>query len=237
VPSPKSPTEPGGTREIFSRFLRRTPKQSRSRALVDALATALEEQLARTDDPDGWTLEAIVDRAGVGVGSFYEYFAGKDSLLGVLVGQITERNFHTLLAALDGREHDSLEATVRHMAEQVATTYLAHPTTTRAAVLTIARLGLMGTVVHERDRFAGELAIRARRFLPHADDAALNESMRLGCDAVMGVVVTELIRTKQPDVARCARALESVGIAVLRARHPDRPDRSESRGDSGPPGD
>lgn len=49
-------------------------------ALVDALIGALEAQLARSEQADGWSLESLVEQAGVGVASFYEYFSNKDSL-------------------------------------------------------------------------------------------------------------------------------------------------------------
>lgn len=219
MPSPDG-TESDGRDGAFSRFFRRQPKQSRSRALVDAVIIALEDQLARAGEAGDWTLEGLVERAGVGIGSFYEYFADKESLLGALIGRLTERNFRTLIARMDAGSFDSLEETVEHMAHATAETYLARPKMMRVVMATIGRLGLMGPVAHERDRFAKELAVRARRFLPHATEASLDRSMQIVADGVMGVVAGELTRSATPDVARCERELTELALGLLRTRHP-----------------
>jgi AcrR family transcriptional regulator len=65
---------------------RKTPLQTRSRALVDAIVTAGEELLAER----GWTgltLQDVATRAGVSPGSLYQYFPDKAAL----VAEVTER--------------------------------------------------------------------------------------------------------------------------------------------------
>ena len=151
-----------GTLEgAFERFLRRSPKQSRSRALVSAVVEALEEQLASGKNIDEITIEQLSERAGVGVGSFYEYFAGKDSLLGALVGRVTDRNFEELSRRLDAHGEKDLDELVTHFSRDITEIYLEHPHRMRVVVHAIGRLGLLPVVNRERDRFAGVMATRA----------------------------------------------------------------------------
>jgi len=217
--TPDPHTSASGTTHVFSRFFRRAPKQSRSRALVDAMLAALEEQLAKTDDPESWTLEALVERAGVGIGSFYEYFSGRDSVLGALVGSITERNFRQLLQVVDRSRCNSLEETTRPLAFAVARAYFDRPRTTRLVISAIGRLGLFHEIVAARDRFSDELALRALPFFPDAPREALAETMRLINDATIGIVSGELSRNDSPDVAIWGERFCELACTLLRSRH------------------
>ena len=75
-------------------FLRKKPKQSRSRAVVDAIMTAVDEMIQRVDeDVSAISVQKVAERAGVGIGSLYDYFSNRDSLLGELVARVTRDNF------------------------------------------------------------------------------------------------------------------------------------------------
>ena len=211
----KAPDDP------FTRFFRRPPKQARSRALVEAVLGAFEEQLAASESLAPLRLETLIERAGVGIGSFYEYFSNKDSLLGVLVGQVTERNFQTLMEALD-QDFATLEEFTDAFAASVARAFLERPHTTRIVMEGIARFGLFRFIVEERDRFTVELArVVHRRYLPHAAPEALHRTILILADAAIGHVTADLMREKHPDQVSCAQALSAFGLAFLRARHPN----------------
>ncbi|MEZ5145401.1 MAG: TetR family transcriptional regulator [Acidimicrobiales bacterium] len=62
---------------------RRRPQQQRSRAKVDALLDATDELLA-AEGAAAVTTTAVTERAGVAVGTLYQYFAGVDALLGAV---------------------------------------------------------------------------------------------------------------------------------------------------------
>lgn len=61
----------------------RPPKQSRSRRTLERIVRA-SVQILEKEGPDGLTVQAIVERAGSSVGSFYARFAGKEELLAYL---------------------------------------------------------------------------------------------------------------------------------------------------------
>jgi AcrR family transcriptional regulator len=68
---------------------RRLPRQARAGATLDVLLTAAAEAFAR----DGWeraNVNAIAKRAGVNIGSLYQYFPSKEALV---VAVIERHNF------------------------------------------------------------------------------------------------------------------------------------------------
>lgn len=203
--------------DVFSRFLRRIPRQSRSRSLVEAVLQAFDDILRSDDDPK---LGRVAERAGVGVGSFYEYFAGKEQLLGALIGRVTRENFEELLAAMDESGARDLDEIARVLSRRVLETYLEHPRRMRVIFYGVGRLRLLPVVVKERDRFAGELSRRIERWVPHAEPSELEETMRVVCDAAMGLVGGALYR-EPIDMDALTDTLTRLSVALIRDRHPD----------------
>ena len=74
---------------------RKRPSQARSKATVDALLVAAAQVFQRQGYA-GSTTDCIADRAGVSVGSLYQYFPNKDAILVAL----TERHIDTGFAVV-----------------------------------------------------------------------------------------------------------------------------------------
>lgn len=203
------------TDDVFTRFLRRIPRQSRSRSLVDAVLQAFDDILRQEEDPK---LGHVAERAGVGAGSFYEYFAGKDQLLGALIGRVTRENFQSLVQAMDAAG-DDLETLTRVMSRRVLETYLEHPRRMRVISYGIGRLRLLPVVVAERDRFANELAKRVLPLVPHAELSDLQATMRTVCDSAMGIINGALYRDPI-DLDALTDTLAGLILALIRDRHP-----------------
>ena len=67
---------------------RKTPKQARALATVNMIIEAAARILER-EGPDGFSTNAVAERAGVSIGSLYQYFPDKDALLGALITRET----------------------------------------------------------------------------------------------------------------------------------------------------
>ena len=63
---------------------RKRPKQARSRLTVDAIVEAAAQVLV-ADGYDGLTTTRVAERAGVSIGTLYQYFPDKDALVAALV--------------------------------------------------------------------------------------------------------------------------------------------------------
>ena len=99
-PSP-IPTEP-----------RKQPRQARSRATVEALLEATAQVLV-AHDYKGSTTARIAERAGVSIGSLYQYFPNLESLVAALVDRHAQGLLKVMDRALEGDEAASLEGGLR----------------------------------------------------------------------------------------------------------------------------
>jgi AcrR family transcriptional regulator len=71
---------------------RKAPLQRRAAATVDAIVEAAA-RILETLGPSGYTTNAVAERAGVSIGSLYQYFPNRDALTAALI----ERETSTLL--------------------------------------------------------------------------------------------------------------------------------------------
>ncbi|MGV3621818.1 MAG: TetR/AcrR family transcriptional regulator [Archangium sp.] len=198
-----------------SEFLRKKPQQSRSRSVVNAIIEAADQLLERTGDPNKVSLQGIAQRAGVGIGSLYDYFANREGLLGAFLARLTDANFAALEKEVMGTQSMSFDQALPLIIDATLRTYLDKPDRTRAIIQAIARLGWMKPVIVERDRFAGVLTRRIQAEHPKLELAKVQLASEVLCDAVMGVVISELWRER--DGEGSARVREEV-VTLVRGR-------------------
>lgn len=74
--------------------VRRVPRQERSRILVDCIRIAASEILEK-DGPAALTTNNIAARAGVSIGSLYQYFANKEEILEEVFREQADRSFES----------------------------------------------------------------------------------------------------------------------------------------------
>jgi AcrR family transcriptional regulator len=74
----------------------RAPRQARSRQTVECLLTAAAQVFAAQGYANT-TTNRIAERAGVSIGSLYQYFPSKDALLLALAERHVERAFETVM--------------------------------------------------------------------------------------------------------------------------------------------
>lgn len=177
--------------------LRKEPKQARSRALVQSILEAAGDLLGKgSENPNDIPVQRIAERAGVGIGSVYDYFSNGDGVWAGFLSWITERNFVALeQKAVGERFSDRLP----DMVDGALDLYLGSPARTRGVALTIVRFGWVKRVVDERDRFARMLAARLGKELTHIPQARLDLLSEVLCDAMMGVVMGELWRERSDE--------------------------------------
>ena len=97
---------------------RKSPSQSRSQKTVDYILEAAAHIL-EAQGFEGYTTNAIAERAGVSIGSLYQYFPGRDAVTVALIEQVTAGLIADVEAALtlpDARAalRATILAAVRH---------------------------------------------------------------------------------------------------------------------------
>lgn len=93
---------------------RKTPRQARARATHDAILEAAAQLIGRHGLAD-FTTNAVAARAGVSIGSLYQYFPNKDALMVALIGRQQDRQAQTLVDAVAAAQGGELAATVRSL--------------------------------------------------------------------------------------------------------------------------
>ncbi len=76
--------------------LRKRPNQTRSRALVDAVAQACLQILDEAGE-EGLTVARIAEVSGAAVGSIYQYFPSKDAIVAMLYERVLDEESERLL--------------------------------------------------------------------------------------------------------------------------------------------
>src|SRR5262245_5732905 len=105
---------------------RKTPAQDRSRAMVEVILDAAARVLVK-DGYGAFTTNRVAEKAGVSVGSLYQYFPNKESMLAELMRRHMrelERGFEAILA--DAAERPLAE-TVRALIEATVRAHLLDP--------------------------------------------------------------------------------------------------------------
>ncbi len=164
------------------------PKQSRSRRTLERMVGASLEILEEKG-PDELTVQAIVDRAGSSVGSFYARFRGKDDLLDYLGERVWREASERWEEALTSRDWGSLD--LPQLAEGAARLLL------EAERSRASHLRALDRVAPSRERGGydafrahlleglEEILLSRRTEIDHLDPVL---AVRTGLRAVLGVV-------------------------------------------------
>src|SRR5262249_22608038 len=105
---------------------RKTPRQDRSRATVEALLEATADILIR----HGYaklTTNRIADRAGVNIASLYQYFPGKDAIVAELRKRHGDEQRAALRKVLVEHRGGGLESTVQALVSMGITAHAVAP--------------------------------------------------------------------------------------------------------------
>ena len=116
--SRKTPSRPAGSSRESRLRPRKQPVQGRSRVTVDAILEAAARLFVRDGYPNT-TTNRIAELAGVSVGSLYEYFPNKASILLALLERQVEYMLNLMrerLAAVRGAPLDTVVRTIARTA-------------------------------------------------------------------------------------------------------------------------
>jgi AcrR family transcriptional regulator len=93
------------------KILRRQPTQARARERVERLLSVATEMIAETGS-DAMRMTELAERAGVPIGSLYQYFPDKGAILRLLAIRVMERVREMLRRTIEGLD-DPKEALAR----------------------------------------------------------------------------------------------------------------------------
>ncbi|MBX3215237.1 MAG: TetR family transcriptional regulator [Labilithrix sp.] len=199
---------------LYDAYLRKAPRQSRSRSVVEAILGAASERLSRGGEEEDVTLQEVADRAGVGIGSLYDYFRDRRSILSALAAKVTEDNLRAFEAVLASTHDLSLEDGIGKIVDFCFATYTANKRVPRAVLKIAHSIGLMPTLAESQTVFAESLAAALRK---RTDVAARDLELTAWTitQAMMGVMNTLVWQDSPPHSEATLRR----ELIALFARH------------------
>ncbi len=188
----------------------RRPRQARSRATVEAILEATA-QVLRRDGLEACTTSRIAKRAGVSVGTLYQYFPNKETVYDALIDQLLDERVATRAAML-GRDLDVTDvgAAISLLIDDLMAVHLADPQLQHQLHRYEAASGL-ARLDRYQARMQGVVAAQLVRYAEHTRPLDPELGARILVHAVTGVI-ERMAREdpempNRPDVRREVAAL------------------------------
>ena len=195
---------------------RKRPVQKRSRATVEAVLVAAARILEEQGLP-GFNTNAVAERAGVSIGSLYQYFPSKDAILVALMEHSLTMFSEDLSDAIDGAPGDSLVEDLKFMLQMGLMSHLRRPNLMRLLEGEFQRLHghIDKASSHSAARQATvRLLERYRDQIRPGDPAAMAHDVGAIAKALMGAAGERLETDWEAVIDRTARAM----VGYLSAR-------------------
>jgi AcrR family transcriptional regulator len=185
---------------------RKRPAQHRARTTVEAILEAAVELFAARGYART-TTNAVAARAGISVGSLYQYFPNKDAILAALVERHMDAVDGVIRASLDDLADPSrpLGGSIRRMLERLLESHERAPGLSRAVEALVGQRPRIPEAFRERERaYRAQLEriLRTRR------------DVRQGDHGVMAVLLFEIAETASAWLAHGGFSGEARRVAI-----------------------
>ncbi|QDZ00600.1 TetR/AcrR family transcriptional regulator [Nitratireductor mangrovi] len=110
---------------------RKSPLQGRSRATCEAVMEAAARILEQ-DGRQGLTTNHVAERAGISVGSLYQYYPGKEAILAALIRQMRREMLADFEAAVVASRDANLAGTAKALVRAAVKHHLRRPALAQA---------------------------------------------------------------------------------------------------------
>lgn len=132
-------------RKKASRGAQRTPLQTRAKATIEIILEATAQILVETGY-DGLTTNHVARRAGVSVGSIYQYFRSKEALVAALVDRHLDRLTALIARELAAAVDLPFAAATRRIIGALIDAHLIDPALQRAVIEQVPKVGRLDRV-------------------------------------------------------------------------------------------
>ncbi len=197
--------------------LRKSPTQDRAKHTVDAILRA-SAHILRTQGYEACTTNAVAKKAGVSIGSLYQYFPSKEALVTALAQAHADRGYALLVDWVReaGEKALSLEDTVRGYIRAMVALHGVDPALHRVLTEQVPRIGAGVKLVRQLSQRSAAmvrawLESQASHFRADLDLDLATYMLVTSVEAVIFMVVLEAPKSLQGD-----RLVDEVSELVLR---------------------
>lgn len=167
---------------------RKAPGQARSKETVSVILEA-SARILESEGMRGFNTNAMAARAGVSIGSLYQYFPNKDAIVRALISSFEETLHDAVVRAVQGGRGRALKPRLRLLVRALVTVHYRRP-----------RLNRM--LEAEEERVGSE-----------ADSSAFHESVLQLLREHQSEVAVPVSRTTERVIIAVLRALVDLGLA------------------------
>ncbi len=191
---------------------RKKPQQDRAKATVDSLLEAAEQLLIEVGFHKAST-NKIAERAGVSVGSLYQYFPNKEALVAAVVKNFGDRQFELLAEKLQEVGDAPLEEAVSMLIHAMLEAKLLEPELSRVLFEQLPPIGQVDVLVDwiERASAVVQMALEMRRDELRVDDLEMASFVLV--NACHGVVHTAALQ--RPELLEEGRGLADETVQLV----------------------
>jgi len=151
---------------------RKQPQQERSRATVDAILDATARILVQ-DGYDGASTNRIALKAGVSVGSLYQYFPSKEALVAALIDRHMEEMSARFAAQMSDLAGEDPRVVVREVIRGMISAHQVEPRLHGVLTEQIPRVGKIDKLLEINRR----VAVRVRGYLESIQDRLVTRDL------------------------------------------------------------
>lgn len=151
---------------------RKAPTQARSQVTVDAILAATARVLSR-DGYDHLSTNRVAVDAGVSIGSLYQYFPNKESLVAALLDRHRDDMMRVLFAGLSEVESEPVAIAARRIVSAMVEVHAADPKLHRILAEQVPRVGRLRNLMEDIEVHA---AVAVRAYLEaHRDELRVTD--------------------------------------------------------------
>lgn len=185
-----------GEKVCLMEKLKKTPLQQRSRHLFDSIVESATRILP-TLGYSGATTNKIAERAGVSIGSLYQYFPHKDAIFANVFERELKKQSDEISTFIRTGKDKTLEEIIKFLSERFVTIYLGQKGLSRELFLNASKMGQVGEVLYMRNQVIDLLTglLVEKRGL---DSVAARRKIFIALNAFMGVIQTCCILNEPP---------------------------------------
>jgi AcrR family transcriptional regulator len=151
---------------------RKKPLQERSRHTVESILEATS-QVLMARGYEGTTTGAVVERAGVSIGTLYQYFPNKESLVAALIERHVQEVLSTVEEALNSHSDGTLDAVLLGVIRASLDAHRLAPELHKVLVEQVPREGKLGKALDISMHLSALIQVHFGRRLPSLSPSRL----------------------------------------------------------------
>lgn len=132
---------------------RKLPKQARSRTLVDRILSAASAFLI--DDSNSnqeFSTNKVADKAGISIGSLYQYFPNKDSIISDLIERKLDEDYKEIEKIIHTMKGESIQQKIRVVVQFVLDKHWEYRNFFRKVMEHLPRFQKIETILRNREK-------------------------------------------------------------------------------------